>query len=309
MKHILLTIAWIFAIHLTSCGQGLLIQANEKFSGIKNLEVKGRFCNVQVVGHESTMVEFSGQIKGLRHVDGFAIRHEKKGDHLTVWVETPRVSWGNVNGDLQFWVPKDCILLIDNGSGNINVSNLQYAGLVLNNGSGNIRLNDIISNSRAKTASGNIYVENHIGDIDAVTSSGSHHLKKITGDLLVKSASGSININDLNGNLRAEAASGGIRLADVIGALKLKTSSGSIRGSGVRLTENSSFISSSGSISMNLLNPVRDLGFDLTSGSGGINVNGEKTSRKYVKNNNGAILINAESSSGSQTFTTSKTGA
>jgi hypothetical protein len=294
---------WMLASSYASIGQSMLAEAHEKFSGIKNLEIKGVFCDVEVIGGEGSMVTFDGKIKGNRFVEDFAIRHEKQGNRLTVWVDTPRISWGNVNGTLQFWVPKDCNLFVKNSSGNIKVANLQYGELVLENSSGNIRLTDILTNSRVRTASGSVHIENHKGNINASTSSGSQNMMNISGDITTKSSSGSVNIKDSGGNVEAEASSGSIRLTNVQGALNLRTTSGSIRGSGILLVDNSIFISSSGSITIDLQNDINDLGFDLTAGSGSIIVNGERSSKRYLTNSRGGLLINANSSSGSQTFT------
>jgi DUF4097 and DUF4098 domain-containing protein YvlB len=303
MNKIILSVAWILFIQPASCGQGLLIEANEIFPGINNLEIKGRFCNVQVVGGEGTDVELNGYIKGIRHVDGFAIRHEKKGNQLSVWVETPQISWGNVSGELQLKVPKNCNVMINNGSGSISVNNLQYAGMIINNGSGSVRMMDITSNSKVRTVSGNIQIENHKGNVDASTTSGSHQLKNISGDVDAKSVSGSININEAEGDVRVVTTSGGIRLTNVEGALNLKTTSGSIRGSGVMLTNNTLFNSISGSITMNLRNSAKELGYNLSSASGSITVNGQTVTKRYSKDEKGLLMISSSSTSGSQTFT------
>jgi len=86
--------------------------------------------------------------------------------------------------------------------------------------------------------------------------------------------------------------------------LKFKSSSGSIHGSDILLTGSSSFNASSGSIHITTLNDDRDLGYDLSSGSGSISINGERKSKPYRKE--GRIMIHASTASGSQSFNSGK---
>ena len=286
----------------SSCGQSFITEENEVFDGIKNLEIKGSFCQVTITGNESDQIFFQGEIKGYSSNSDFAIRHKISGDQLTIWVDTPTKSWNNVNGKLTFNVPADCNIFVNNSSGSIQVSQLQYGGLVLESTSGSIKSNNTKTNARMKASSGSINVNQHEGNLELTSSSGSQKLAGIIGDVSTRSSSGSINIQNIQGKVQAEASSGSIQLADVIGgAVVLKTSSGSINGKGVQLTHSSSFTSSSGSISITLLNDIHNLSFNLSAGSGSLNVNGERRTKTFVRES-GKIWIKGSSSSGSQNY-------
>lgn len=286
----------------SSCGQSFITEENEVFDGIKNLEIKGSFCQVTITGSESDQVFFQGEIKGYSSNSDFVIKYKTNGDQLTVWVETPLKSWNNVNGELVFNVPADCNIFVNNSSGSIQASQLQYGGLVLESTSGSIKTNNTKTNARMKASSGSINISQHEGNLELATSSGSQKLAGIIGDVNTRSSSGSINVQNVQGRVQAEASSGGIQLADVNGsAVFLKTSSGSINGKGVYLTQSSSFSSSSGSISISLINDIHQLSFNLSAGSGSLNVNGERRSKSFVRES-GEIWIKGNSSSGSQNY-------
>src|SRR5205823_4155050 len=98
----------------------------------------------------------------------------------------------------------------------------------------------------------------------------------------------------------AEASSGNIRFNDTKGSLTLVTSFGNIKGEKIQLLSNGKFKASSGNITIDFLNEIKDLRFDLHAGSGTCSVEeGEhkKRSDKSLEYGSGSILI-----SGTTTF-------
>lgn len=282
-------------------GQVLVDEVHETYDGIENLDVKGAFCTVEIIGENRDDVSFDGEITGTNANSRFRIHHEKQGDKLKVWVESPAMSWTNAQGKLTFAVPADMNVFVDNASGRVSVSNLKYGGLIVQSASGSISIKNTASNARAGAASGSVQVEGHEGDLEANSSSGSLKLMSVRGNISASTASGSIRIEESEGDIAASAASGSVHLSGANGAINIKTASGSIHGSEVMLTGPSSFHSASGSIHMELLNDMEELGYNLSSGSGSISVNGEKKSKRYIKET-GKIMVKASAASGSLSF-------
>lgn len=281
-------------------GQVLVDEAHELYEGVKTIDVKGGFCSVEIIGENRGDIQFDGEISAARENSAFRIHHEIKGDELSVWIETPSMSWNANKGKLRFIVPESTNIFVNNASGSVKVENIIYGGLIVKAASGSVSMKNTASNAKVGASSGSVLIENHQGDLEAASSSGSLKLRSVKGNILAQASSGSVRIEDSEGDVSVNVSSGSIHISGAAGAIKLKSASGSIHGSEVLLTDASSFSSASGSIHMTLLNNDNDLGYNLSSGSGSISINGERKSKPYRKD--GKIMIQANTASGSQSF-------
>ncbi|MGQ1787332.1 MULTISPECIES: DUF4097 family beta strand repeat-containing protein [unclassified Saccharicrinis] len=312
-------------------------QAEIDFENVASLVVNGSFCNVNIDSHSSDNLLFKGEIKSSKQRDDIKIKYKQNGAKLVVWIERPKTLRGSFKGVLDFKVPTNTNIDVDNSSGSMYVANIGQSTIELKASSGSIRVENVDSHLEAKTSSGSLKINNIRGDLTCISSSGSQSIVEVAGDVISKlssgsismedikgnvvsesssgsqsiqlvkgnikatASSGSIHLNDIHGHVKAKASSGSIKLNNITGALDLYTSSGGQYGEEIMLTGNSSFKSSSGGIKIGVLNSADELSFDLTASSGGLQAKGIN-GRKELKINKGAILITGASSSGGQKY-------
>jgi len=219
-------ILWIFPSILKS--QYLFDAVNETFTEVNSIEVKGVFCKVEFIENQGSSVLLEGEILGSKRYEVPCIKYEQIGNLLKVWVEIPGNITGNLKGFLNFSIPKNVLIKVDNSSGNISVNGVGRETLMLNTASGSITISSIPCNANLRTASGSIIANLVSGDLDAKSASGSLKIVDIKGDTKVSSASGSISCIFIGGNLDASSASGSVKVENVKGSAKLSSSSGSI---------------------------------------------------------------------------------
>ena len=210
---------------------------------------------------------------------------------------------GNLRAELNFKVPSSIDLMVDNNSGSVYVSGITAEKTHIEANSGSIKATNIQANATIETNSGSIKASNIKGDIRGKSNSGSQRWEQIKGNITTGANSGGIKFDRVQGSIEAQTNSGGIGLENITGSLKLKASSGSIRGSNVDLKANSAFRTSSGGISIGLVNNLDDLSFDLSANSGGLTVGKSRGSKKLYLQKSGTIQITGISSSGSQRYT------
>ncbi len=316
--------------------QEVLDNVDETYNNVATIEVEGSFCLVNVTGNSSSEVVFKGEILGSNKYD-IEIKQELSGSTLKVWIEKPNSTWGNIKGKLEFRVPKNTNVIVKNSSGSVNVEDIGQSEVRLEASSGSIRARNIDSEVVASASSGSITLERIGGDVKASTSSGSQVIREVKGNLKSKATSGgikaeridgevvsntssgsqsievvgsnlkaeatsgSLNIRDVTGDVDAGTSSGSIKLDKVTGSVKLSSSSGSQRGTSIKLTGDSYFKASSGSVTMDLLNDIDELSFDLTASSGGLSAKGVAGKKNLVVDR-GPIKIHGNTSSGSQNY-------
>ena len=327
-----------FLTAATSCvfSQHTIDKVNKTFNNVSSVDVEGSFCNVNISGEKRVDVALTGEIISSKNYD-IKIRYEQDGSKLKIWLERPRSLRGNIKGSINLKVPLNTNIEVINSSGNIFIENAGQCKVELVVASGNISVRNIDSGLSATTASGDMYLEDITGDVHAtsasgtisatgikgdgyfVSSSGSQKIGGVSGNLKLTTASGSIFINMISGNVNARTSSGGIkavhvtgeismvtssgniRMENVAGSLSLTTTSGSQKGTDVKLTGDSSFKSSSGSVSMQLINRADELSFELYSSSGSLSAKGSSGSKKLIITR-GPINVYGKTSSGSQSY-------
>jgi DUF4097 and DUF4098 domain-containing protein YvlB len=312
-------------------------QVKQQFADVTEVNVSGIFCQINIDVSDHDKVDFEGQIEPASASDEYKILYKQTGTQLKVWVEAPKHYMGNVNGQLNFKVPRTTNVMVDNVSGSVKAKGLAGSSLVIKSVSGSLDLQSIQSNLRAETVSGSLLVNAIEGNLNASTVSGrvdvtqvggtvnassvsgSVKIRKVEGNANISSVSGSVEANEINsnttvsctsgsinainikGDIDCNNTSGSIRLQQVSGSIKAKTVSGSISGEGVDFTGNSYFNSMSGSVSIKCTNTDSALSFDLKSFSGKLEARGIVAKEK-LKIEKGTIWIHGETFSGSQTY-------
>ena len=279
------------------------IVAEKKFDmeGIKSLEVNGSFCSVEIIGYGGSTLIFEGEIKASSDKE-YSIEYDRDGDELKVWIESPRNNWGNTNGSLRFKVPSSTQVVVDNSSGSVAASGLKSMFIKLEASSGSIKARDMEGDMYLETSSGSSELEGLVGDLEIKSSSGSQSIESVVGNIAGRSSSGRIRFRNIKGDIVAETSSGGISLDDVVGGLELESTSGSLNGDRIKISNNSYFKSSSGSIRMELINDLETLNFDLKASSGSLRVGSKSADDRYIDKQGDGLKITGISSSGSQSY-------
>ena len=282
IKHLLWSITLAFCLltfySFTSQAQNIIAQVDTSYTGIKNLEVKARFCRVEVGAVSNTdKVAFFGEITGNHGRGKYKFRHEKVGNTLKVWLEGKSSFSIGINvsvinrSRLLFKIPRGVNVVVENGSGSVRGYSLNGAITHLSAGSGSVKAENINSSKvymkagsgsvkgeniggetlNFKTGSGSLRVENLSGKtITARTGSGGQRWSNVNGAFTTQAGSGGIKIDGNNGNVDVRTGSGTIRVANVKGNVKAKAGSGGIRLSNVQgmlhLTTRSGGISGDG---------------------------------------------------------------
>lgn len=277
----------------------------QQFSGIKEIEVDGRFLEVSYEGREGDQEVFMNAFLEAPESSGFDIKFRKSGSKLKIEVIGESSSTGfnfgrNRQGFISLTGPEEIKLVLSNSSGSLEVMNVRHDVIDLNVSSGSIKASELeVGDINIRSSSGSIQGEGLYGKVNSQVSSGSLTLRDVVGDIEAKGSSGSMRFEKVEGRVDAKVSSGSIKLREVVHLGDLSTSSGSIRAEGSGLGEGTQLNASSGSIRIQTFSDLDDFNFDLSAGSGSVRV-GEKASGKQVKIDNAAAhTIRGSSRSGS----------
>jgi hypothetical protein len=214
-------------------------------TGIQSVTVKGQFLDVDVTGADISRVDMTLDTSdaGPFASNNFRVRHDERGNHLDVWVETDWLSGGG-RGTLRFQVPRGVKLRVETVSGRISVRDLtggfdlkSVSGRVVadrsrgtiraESTSGALRFTDVGGTFRAKTISGPITGEgiDLLGDSTFSSVSGRVEISTDSGlDMLrfdVSTVSGRINVGTIG-------AAKGLRMGFLGPLIRASTVSGSV---------------------------------------------------------------------------------
>ena len=284
IKYLFWVITLVFCLltfySFSSQAQGNVVaQVDTSYTGIKNVEIKARFCRVEVGAVNNTdKVSFFGEISGNQRRGNYKFMHEKVGNTLKVWVEGK--SGFNIGisitskSKMMFKVPKGTSVVVENTSGSVFGTGLSGAITHLAANSGSVKAQNINSPKvYVKASSGSVSAENINGsDVDFKTSSGSLKAENINGKRVdFKTSSGGLRVENVNGQtVTALSSSGGQRWTNVGGEFTTRASSGGIRIQGIK--GNANVRTSSGTI--RIANITGDL--KAKANSGGIRLNNVK---------------------------------
>lgn len=117
-------------------------------------------------------------------------------------------------------VPEGMSLDIEDGSGSIDLRNLQGA-IRLDDGSGSVKMTDVGGHLQLRDGSGSVVIEDAGGDVEIVDGSGSITVTRVKGSVTVEDGSGSIEVTDVAGDLLiVEGGSGSIDYSQIAGRVE-----------------------------------------------------------------------------------------
>jgi DUF4097 and DUF4098 domain-containing protein YvlB len=123
-------------------------------------------------------------------------------------------NYENVRIDLTVEIPKKLNVEIDDGSGFIEVKEID-GDIFIDDGSDYIEMHDIKGKVEIDDGSGDIDIDNVIGNVEIDDGSGDIDLRNITGDIYLDDGSGSITVVEIDGNVRVDDGSGSINIEGV----------------------------------------------------------------------------------------------
>ncbi len=126
----------------------------------------------------------------------------------------------NIQINLQIRVPAHLNLLVDDGSGSLQVSDLT-GSLEIDDESGSMKVHNIKNTVTIKDGSGSVLLEAITGDVQINDKAGSIELRTVQGDVLIEDGSGSIYITNMMGNLSVNDGSGDVQVKGLKGNFKL----------------------------------------------------------------------------------------
>lgn len=150
---------------------------------------------------------------------------DKKGDRaqLDSWFEHGFFGkWSGARIDLEISVPAGMAVSIDDGSGPIEVIDID-AEVSIEDGSGSIDLANVASVT-IDDGSGSIDVSNVAGDVSIIDGSGNINVRSVKGSVTIDDGSGGINVSDVEKDLIiVDDGSGGFSFSDVRGTVEQET--------------------------------------------------------------------------------------
>lgn len=269
-----------------------------EFDGIREIRVDAGVFDVDVQGTRGrgTTLEVRNES------DRFRVLNSTTGDTLDVWVESRFSFLGRPpRGLITLMVPADALVRVRTSTGDVEVRDVTSDRMSVDTTTGHISLEGISSRLTVETSTGGVEIQGCSGRFDITTTTGEIEIENTTGDVSARSSTGRHHYEDLIGDLVARSTTGRIEIDGMQGTLELRTSTGSQEGRDIRLTGNSSFESSTGSIEMDFEDDLEELEFDLRSTTGSLRVGREESQRQLYLGGTG-FTITGESSTGSQEY-------
>ena len=128
----------------------------------------------------------------------------------------------NARIDLEVTVPAGLPLVIDDGSGSVDVRDVA-ADVKIDDGSGSIDVANV-ANLVIDDGSGSIDVERVAGDVNVTDGSGSISVRGVSGSVTIDDGSGSIKVSDVDEDLIiVDDGSGGLKFSDIRGTVEQDT--------------------------------------------------------------------------------------
>lgn len=163
-------------------------------------------------------------------LDNLDLRHRERGSDIELYTEFNEnrrlFSWwgsGDSRIDIEVVVPARLALRVDDGSGEVTITDV--AALDLEDGSGSIRLSDIAGDVLIDDGSGSIEVSNVSGLVSVVDGSGNLRIVESNAVHIIDDGSGSIRIADITQNVLIEDdGSGSIDVRNVGGDVEIEDS-------------------------------------------------------------------------------------
>ncbi len=214
----------------------LTLSAND----INELHIESGAGSLVIRGKEGlTEIQLSADIyTSSSNRNNFELELDKSGNKAYLVAKIPS-SFGSWIGssphiDVIVDVPQHMLLDIDDGSGDIKISDIN-ASVEINDGSGDLNISHINGSIDIDDGSGELVVNNIVGDISIVDGSGEMTLKNIKGSVEIDDGSGGIyaqnitgsaDINDNSGDLVVRQVDGVVTITDGSGDIDVETTGG-----------------------------------------------------------------------------------
>lgn len=296
-RTIFTAIILIILVYPATYGQRLLAETSFDLENVSIIKIQGRFCNVNIQKGNTNRIE--AKITGSGDADDYQFESDLNGDRLYFEVISPNNSWNSIR-EAYITVTVNSIseLEVSNSSGNVTMKGIDGTTFDIQSTSGNVEIENLTADRLyAKSTSGNVYIKEVNSSLRAGSTSGNLDISEIKGDVSAKSTSGNIKIRYFEGPTEAESTSGNIMIANGKGVEYLKTTSGDIDGYDLMLDREVTLRSTSGDITLSVMNDFEELSFDLNSNSGDLRAGRyDSEDDLYIKNGN--IWIKGTTTSG-----------
>lgn len=130
--------------------------------------------------------------------------------------------------DIKVVVPKQLLLDINDGSGDILVSDIN-AAVTINDGSGDLSMNNILGNLTIIDGSGELSLNKITGDINIEDGSGDISVMDVMGNAIITDGSGDLMVHNISGVVSIDDGSGDIDIEHAGGLKILSAGSGGLR--------------------------------------------------------------------------------
>jgi len=144
--------------------------------------------------------------------------------------------------DIKVMMPSHLMLNVDDGSGAVNISNIN-AAVAVKDGSGELTIKNIKSELAINDGSGGLYISQVIGNVTIVDGSGEIEINDVDGNLDIDDGSGSIYVKGISGSAVFEDGSGDLIVRKVDGVITIDDGSGDIdveQAGGLKILESGS---------------------------------------------------------------------
>ncbi|HHL31487.1 MAG TPA: hypothetical protein ENJ41_02800 [Oceanospirillales bacterium] len=226
-----LMVTQVNAKNKLSFDQTLSISSNKAHSffadvGAGSLQIRG--AHVDTISVNATVYsEKYHDIEELREVfnDKVLLTLVKKGSTIELKAMVKRGRWLSFKDpeiaiDLDIIVPTDLNIEIDDGSGSLQVVDIE-GNLEIDDGSGSMTINNIGGDVLIDDGSGNLKLSTVAGNVNIDDGSGNLILNDISGDVFIDDGSGVVNIDGVRGNVTIDDSSGSINIYQLAGHFNL----------------------------------------------------------------------------------------
>lgn len=200
-----------------------------------DIETGAGFLKVVGVEGQKT-IEVKGDIKTTEEKNyEFTIEQRGSTIFLVAQHDSHRGSWFGSSPyiDVTVTMPAELVLDIDDGSGEISVSNINK-DLKIDDGSGDIMITKIKGNLDIDDGSGGLVIKNITGNLTVDDGSGEIIVKHVSGDVEIEDGSGDLEVVNTGGKVTLDDGSGDI-LVETAGALEIiESGSGGLKIGGIK---------------------------------------------------------------------------
>jgi len=298
MKRIQLVLVTLALLPAVLFGAGSREEGSFTYTDVTTIEVDADTFDVTIQPTRSDVVAMEVR----NEPRNYRVYHAVRGDRVVVWVERSFSLFGGFHsGDLLFRVPVTTEIEVETSTGDVVASGLSGDSVRMRTSTGSVQLRDVDTDVGLQTSTGSVTVESSRGEFDIRTSTGSIALVEIDGPVDTESSTGSQSFQSVRGDIDAETTTGRIEFEDTVGRIRSESSTGRQIGTGVLLSGDSHFESTTGNIEIDIEQELTELEFDLRSTTGSLSVGTEESQRRLFLGSSG-IRVEGETSTGSQRY-------